>query len=35
VGKLTPGQLADLREAFRKTMALDDDRGFWYCRLAR
>ena len=30
LSKLTPGQLADLRAAFEKTMALDDDRGFWY-----
>ena len=29
-GKLTPRQLADLRQAFRAVMALEDDRGFWY-----
>jgi tyrosinase len=30
VAKMTASQLADLRQAFRATMALDDDRGFWY-----
>lgn len=30
VAKLTPAQLADLRQAFRAVMALDDERGFWY-----
>jgi Common central domain of tyrosinase. len=30
VAKLTPAQLANLRKAFAATMALDDDRGFWY-----
>lgn len=30
VAKLTPNQLANLREAFRKTMSLNDERGFWY-----
>jgi tyrosinase len=30
VGKLSAKQLADLRQAFRAAMALEDDRGFWY-----
>jgi tyrosinase len=30
VGKLTAQQLADLRDAFRAVMRLQDDRGFWY-----
>jgi tyrosinase len=30
VAKLTAAQLADLRKAYAATMALDDDRGFWY-----
>lgn len=30
VAKLTAAQLADLRQAFRAVMALDDDRGFSY-----
>jgi tyrosinase len=30
VDKLEPQQLADLRQAFKATMALTDERGFWY-----
>lgn len=30
VAKLTAPQLSALREAFEKTMALNDERGFWY-----
>ena len=30
LAKLTPAMLADLRAAFSKAMAIDDDRGFWY-----
>jgi tyrosinase len=30
VAKLSAAQLADLREAFEKTMKLSDERGFWY-----
>lgn len=30
VDKLTASQLTDLRQAFRATMELEDERGFWY-----
>lgn len=30
IAKMSPDQLADLRKAFKKTMELDDERGFWY-----
>jgi tyrosinase len=30
IAKMTPKQLTKLRTAFKKTMELDDERGFWY-----